>query len=479
MRLKPVLIALTALVALGLVIRRVDQATHRTFGGRPGVAQLARATPAYQNGLTLLAIDNVSPDHTYDFSDGRQNDTGGSMTSVPAADTALWIELPPNVPLPANCYDSLHVPCRDLFTLTARTSDGQELPLRWRPNVSQGGNGPAYILASIPAGYPDTVRWADVTMEDHHGDTAKWRILHLPPMQHVLAPPVTPQTTFHQGNITMTARAYHGTDPNGNGYGPMMLCDISGTITNAPNSWELGPMRLTREWEAPGYVAPGGGSTFGTNKDARNKVTIEAKRQAVYYNQTEMYPGAIHWVLLDAPLQEYGTYNETVTFHDLSVVKYRGTGGQYLSGAQPQTATTPSGVTITLVDIQHQKLLKNSWGGDGTGLLIRYPQGDKYASLPRSPLWRRHKGVISVSVEVPKPYEAFGSSGSGAEATYAFRSDKPLPKLFPTFPVIVRQRVDLRRVPVTFTLPVLGRRRPNPATSRAPSLLGKGGHKAQ
>ena len=46
--LKPVLIAVAALVVLALVIRQVTQAVHRTFGGRPGLARLARATPAYQ-----------------------------------------------------------------------------------------------------------------------------------------------------------------------------------------------------------------------------------------------------------------------------------------------------------------------------------------------------------------------------------------------------------------------------------------------
>lgn len=457
MRPKTVLIVLAALAAAGLIIRQADRATHRTFGGRPAVARLARATPAYQNGLTLMEIDNVSPDRDYDFSEGGQDNRGGSLSAAPAADTGLWIKLPPNAPLPPNCYDSLHGPCRDLFTLTARTSDGHGLPLRWRPSTPQSGNGPTYILASIPAGYPDTVRWADVTLEDHHGDTATWRILHLPPMQHVLAPPVTPQTIFRQGNITMTARAYHGTDPNGNGYGPMILCDASGTIADAPNHWEMGPMRLTREWEPPGYVAPGGGATYGMGKDAKNEVTIGAKRQAVYYNQTEAYPGTAHWIRLDTPLQEFATYDETVTFRNLSVVNYRGTKWRYLVGTKPQTVTTPSGVSVTLVDAQHKKLSIHSWGGQSVSLLIHYPRGGKIASLPRSPLWRRHKGVISVSVEVPEPYDACGSTAGGSDGACSFRSDKPLPKVIASFPVIVRQRVDLRRVPVAFTLPVLGK----------------------
>jgi len=457
MRLKPALAAIAALVVLALVVLAlVTQAVHRTFGGQPGIARLARATPAYQNGLTLMEIVSVSPDRYYDFTGKGQEDRGGRSPGAPEADTGLWIKLPSDISLPQNCPNSGYAPCRNLLALTARTSDGHEIPLTWRaPNSTQFGNTPTYILASIPASYPDTVRWADVTLEDHHGDAATWRILHLPPMQHVLAPPVTPQTTFHQGNITVTARAYRGSDPNGNGYGPMVLCDLMGVITNASNNWELGPFTLTREWEPPGYIALGGDSTIGTNKDAKNNVTVQMTRQAVYYNHPAPYLSATHWVRLGANLQEYATYDETVVFHNISVVKYRGSGGLYLAGAQPQTVTSPSGVTVTLVDVQHQKQLTYSRGGIGVGLIIRYPQTNRYPSLPHSPLWRKHNGPIHVTVEVPKPYESYGYGGSDHEGTSSFRSDKPLPKVITNFPVIIRQQVDLRAVPMTFTLPVL------------------------
>ena len=455
MRLKPVLLTIAALAVLALVIRQVTQAVHRTFGGHSNATRLAGATPAYQNGLTLMEIDSVSPDRSYDFSEQGQADTGGSSAAAPAADTGLWIKLPRNALMPMNCSGDTYDPCRNLLTITAHTSDGRGMPLHWRTSNSRSAVDP--ILVSIPAGYPDTVRWADVTLEDHHGDSATWRILHLPPMQHVLAPPVTPRPTFHQENITVTARAYRGTDPNGNGngYGPMVLCDLTGTITNALNSWELGPFTLTREWEPPGYVAPDGNMTMGTSKDAKNKVTVQATREAVYFNHPDPYIGTTHWVRLGARLQEFATYDETVVFHNLSVVKYRGSGGLYLAGVQPQTVTSPGGVTVTLVDVQHQKQLNYSRGGGGVGLLIRYPQTNHYPSLPRSPLWRKHNGPVHVTVDVPKPYESYGYGGSETEGTSSFRSDKPLPKTFLSFPVIIRQRVSLRAVPMTFTLPVL------------------------
>ena len=450
MRLKPVLLAVAALAVLALVLRQVTQAVHRTFGGHPKVARLAGATPAYQNGLTLMEIDSVSPDRSYDFSEKGQEDRGGSSAAAPAADTGLWIKLPRNALMPMNCSGDTYDPCRNLLTITAHTSDGRGMPLHWRTSNSRSAVDP--ILVSIPAGYPDTVRWADVTLEDHHGDSATWRILNLPPIQHVLVPPVTPQTIFHQGNITVTARAYRGANPSGNGNGPMVLCDLAGTITNASNNWELGPFTLTREWEPPGYIARGWNSTIGTNKDAKNNVTVQVTRQAVYYNHPEPYLSATHWVRLTANLQEYATYDETVVFHNLSVVKH--SGGLYLAGAQPQTVTSPSGVLVTLVDVQHQKQLGYSRIGDGYSLLIGYPQSNNLLSLPHSPLWRRHNGPVHVTVDVPKPYESYGYGGSETEGTSSFRSDKPLPKTF-SFPVIIRQRVNLRAVPMTFTLPVL------------------------
>ncbi len=459
MRPKSVFIAVVVLAVLALLLRQVTQAVHHTFSGRPGIAQLARATPAYQNGLTLMEIVNVSPNRSYSYSDKGPQDLSGAPNPT-TSDTGLWIKLPPNAIQPSSCADSRYNGCRDALAVSARTSAGHAFPLEWRTAiVANGGGGLSYLLAIVPAGYPNTVRWVDVMVDDKHGNVATWRILHLPPMQHVLAPPVTPQTTFHQGNITVTARTYRGTDPNGNGYGPMILCDLTGTITNAPNSWELGPLSLTREWETPGYVAPSGGSTLGTSKDDKSKVTIQATRQAVYYNHPEPYLSATHWVRLGARLQEFATYDETVVFHNLSVITYGGSDGLYLAGAQPQTVTSPSGVTVTLVDVQHQKQLGYSRAGGCINLLIRYPQSNNFPSLPRSPLWRRHNGLIHVTVDVPKPYESYGYGGSDQEGTSSFRSDKPLPKTFASFPIIIRQRVNLRAVPMTFTLPVLDKER--------------------
>ena len=451
MRLKPTLAIVAALGVLALVARQVTQAVHRTFGGRPGVARLARATPAYQNGLTLMEIVNVSPQHQYSYSGKGSVDNGGPFPDA-EADTGLWIKLPPNVPIPIGCSGEDYSPCRDQITLTAHTSDGHVVPLRWRASGSRSSEDPTYILASIPAGYPDTVRWADVTLEDRHGDSATWRILHLPPMQHPLAPPVRPQTIFHQAGISVSADAYRGTALGYNRKRPMILFDLYGTITNASNQWEVGHFTETDEWEPPNFAPQDAGYTMGADK-AGGRVKLEMTHLEIHGDRPEPYIADDHWVRLGVQLQEFETYGEMVTFHNVSVVKAPN-GTPYIAAGGPQTATTPSGISLTLVDVQHQKQLSHIWGGDGVSLLIRYPQGSTLPSLPRSPLWRKHRGIISVSVEVPKPYYSYGSSTTGTESTYKFHSDEPLPKLIANFPVIIRQRVDLRTVPMTFTLPV-------------------------
>lgn len=456
MRPKPILFAVAALAVLVLVIRQVGQAVKHTFSGRPGVARLARATPAYQNGLTLMEITNVSPQRQYSFSDKGQEDNGGS-SSYTESDTGLWIKLPPNVSLPPGCSGEDYSPCRSQMTLTARASDGREMPLRWRTSASRSSRDPTYILASIPAGYPGTVRWADVTLEDHHGDSATWRILHLPPMQHVLAPPVTPQTTFHQGNITMTAGAYRGSQPGGSRTGLLILFDLHGTITGTAHQWEVGHLMETDEWEPPGFVPQDAGYTLGAEREtgrAGSGIKLEMTHLQIGGDRPDPYINDDHWVRLGVQLQEFETYDETVTFRNVSVVKAPN-GSPYIAADGPQTVTTPSGVSLTLVDVQHQQQLTHGWDGNGVSLLIRYPQNSKFPLLPRSPLWRKHNGMVSVSMQVPKPYYSYGSSTSGQEATYSFHSDKPLPKTFANFPVILRQRVDLRAVPMTFTLPVL------------------------
>ncbi len=462
MRPKPILAAVTVLAVLGLIARQVTQAVRHTFAPPAGLAQVDRASPQTQNQLTLMEIDNVSPDRTYTYTDAGPQDSGGS-SNFSATDTGLWVKLPPNYTLPPNCIGSQYTPCANSLSITGRASTGETFPLAWNTSNSGGSQGnQTYLLASLPAGYPDTFRWVDVTVDTRQGDKGTWRVSHLPPMQHVIAPPVQAQTTFQTGSIRAIAHAYGGPDPNQPSQSPGIRYDVKGTIQGASHQWEIGHMTETSEWEPPGYVPQEAGQTMGAGK-VGGAVILETEDLHLFYNRGTPYMADTHWVRLGASLQEFETHDETVTFHNVSVFKLK-IGGQYLVGAGPQAVTTPSGVTVTLDDVQHKPNFTGSWGGNGCCLHLLYPQGMVLSTLPQSPFWRKYKTLVKISADIPKPYIARGSSSSSNDGTYSFgvvgpgvdgySISAPLPKVIANFPVIIRQRVDLRSVPMTFTLPV-------------------------
>ena len=455
MRLKTVIAVAATLAVVGLIIWQVAGTVHRTFGLPAGVAQVAKSTPAYQHGLTLLGIQNVSPDGYYSYADLVTPIRNSGSHSI-EADTGLWVKMPSNFSIPPNCDDSTYNNCSTALSATARMSNGLTIPLGWRTTNNRSTGDNVILLVSIPAGYPDTVRWADVTVDDHRGGQATWRILHLPPMQHVLGPGTVAQTTFQSGAIHATARAYVGKDPNSTINGKTLLCDIKGTVKASPHQWDLGPMTLTREWEAPGFGALSSNSTFGTGT-VHGVTHFEATADPIYYDRTHsasVYLPDTHWVRLTARLQEYETRDETVVFHNLTLIRHSA-GSRYLVGPSPEMVSSTSGATITLTDPRTSKNEVNFLGSSGDILMmIRFDPSTTVASLPRSPLWKRFKGVVTLSCSIPEPYSGGGATGNGKIEVCFFHTSRPLPKVVANFPVIVRQRVNLRAVPMTFVLPV-------------------------
>ena len=61
---------------------------------------------------------------------------------------------------------------------------------------------------------------------------------------------------------------------------------------------------------------------MGTGK-VGSTVTLETENQRLFYNRSYPYLADTHWVRLAASLQEFETYDETVTFHNVSVFKLK------------------------------------------------------------------------------------------------------------------------------------------------------------
>lgn len=185
---------------------------------------------------------------------------------------------------------------------------------------------------------------------------------------------------------------------------------------------------------------------------------------------------------LYATLHQYETYTEKVTFHnlDLGPVAFDLFGKpsselfgdpvsrphhlptvtpRYLVLKEPVTATTPSGITITLPAQGKETLEKvfMSFDGNANALFIQIntSPNQKLALLPASPLYQNHPKPVRIVLDCVKPnYMVFYQ----ADNTYKIIA-VGLPNLktvthLDTLTLIVRQRVDLRSVPVTLTVPI-------------------------
>lgn len=277
---KPILAAVTVLAVLALIVRQVTQAVWHTFASPAGLAHVDRSTPLIQNGLTLLDVESVSSDRPYMYTDKGPQEIGGPTRST-SDDTGFWIQLPEGHFLPADC-SSDNSGGEPALSISTRTSTGRSFPLHWTVMDNQAKAG--LVLAFIPAGYPDSVQWMDVTFSDRIGHVATWRIQNLPRMQHVLRPPLTAQTDFRQKDVRVTATVYRQAEPSSNGQQNVLSFDVKGDVSKPVYQWELGSLRANLEWEPPASIGFSGG-TFGSERTP-DGVKIETSPQSLYDSHT-------------------------------------------------------------------------------------------------------------------------------------------------------------------------------------------------
>ena len=185
---------------------------------------------------------------------------------------------------------------------------------------------------------------------------------------------------------------------------------------------------------------------------------------------------------LYATLHEYETYEERVTFHnlDLGPVGFNLFGEpsskifgnpvsrphnmptvtpRYLVLKEPVTATTPSGIAITLLAQGEETLEKvfSNFNGNADALFIqiRTSPSQKLAVLPLSPLYKKYPKPVRITLDCVKPNYMVWYMADNTFKTIAVG----MPHLnavthLDTLTLIVRQRVDLKSVPVTLTVPI-------------------------
>ena len=182
--------------------------------------------------------------------------------------------------------------------------------------------------------------------------------------------------------------------------------------------------------------------------------------------------GAKRYTTLRATLHQYDSYEERVSFKNLDLVPLSPRLGtapakpewadltpRCLSLKEPVTLTTPSGISITLPAQGAETLEKvfSNFNGNANALFIQINTSPDKAlvALLKSPLWRKHGKPVRIKLECPPPnfmvwYMADNTYKTIAVGLPHLRAVTRLDALT----LIVRQRVDLRSVPISIRVPI-------------------------
>jgi len=164
--------------------------------------------------------------------------------------------------------------------------------------------------------------------------------------------------------------------------------------------------------------------------------------------------------LITCRLRQYDEMEERVTFHDLTLVRVIGFG--FLTVTKPQTATTPSGITVTL-PVQNQETFMPggsfSYNGppDVVFARVALSPGGKRNALPDSPLYRRHRVPASIRVDAAAPVFMSSNNGDSAlpQITLTLRDSKA--SHLDSLTLVIHQRADLQSIPLAFRVPITRR----------------------
>lgn len=169
---------------------------------------------------------------------------------------------------------------------------------------------------------------------------------------------------------------------------------------------------------------------------------------------------------IHATLHEYDTYEEQVTFHNLNLAPLAddiesksGDTPRFLALNSAVTATMPSGMQITLPaqNVHHFQEMFSDYNGSPNALFIRIETtpNRKFVTLPKSPLYRNHPQPVRVALDCIKPdYMVFYQADNTYKIIAVGLPDLKTVMHLDTLTLVVRQRVDLRSVPVTLTVPI-------------------------
>ena len=410
------------------------------------------STPATQNGLTLTAVTLNEPDL-----DGLPTFQFNGVKEYLSGLAGVWIAAPQEQGDPSK-----------LFSITAKTSVGDVFSPDWRmtsdPTYSiENPNLPNYLLIVLPAGYSNDCHWIDLNVTAPNGRTSRWRITRLPRMQHILPPPVKVQETVEKDGIRVSADAGRS--------GSMIWFRLRPILPANSHQWDFNYLGEWMEWEPYGYAPQPHQSNPILSREGHFTADMEKAVRGIIDSVGETpYQSSCHFVQVKCELRQFETYDETVVFHNLDIAhdtdEPPSETAYWFTLTRPQSITTPSGIRITL-PVQGRPPTPTC---EELNFAFQVEPSAKSNTLPQSPLVRTYSKPVSLDCLLPSPFDSYGLMyESGPLHHCEVKNESGFPPVYPKrlkdFSIIIRQRVDLQTIPMTFTVPVK-----DPAPKAGPKL---------
>ena len=200
---------------------------------------------------------------------------------------------------------------------------------------------------------------------------------------------------------------------------------------SGPTRWEL--------MESTGEVSPGG---FIGSVAPRPY----ARHQRIAYLTTR--------------LRQFDTQEERVTFHNLRVTRVGPLADLgCLTVTQPQTITTPDGVTVTLPPQNMETFGPNGvfdYNGppDVVFVRVQLSPSQRRNFLPRTRLYQKYQLPVSLHVDAEKPVFMNANTDDSAAPVLHLTLPDPHATFLKTLTLVIRERVDLQDIPLAFTAPI-------------------------
>lgn len=387
---------------------------------------------AYPFGHAVFEVQTFSGSGS---STSQWTGPGGTALSGEPAPYRFWFRGTPARPARPGALTMMLAPhpFSRRFRVTAQPLTGEGRPLGRAISLLYQPVTETALFAQIPAAYGAKTRQFRVTITragaGGAGKGAAWRIADVPPAVPNGPDGPAPDVAARLGPFSLHAVAAEAEDTSGDTDGANWQPDGANwqpdgpvrpssqnldrhlwtgvptvryllTARLAPRApagqfWMLRLDRVTPQWSAwpPAPEAGGAGplgflpltSAYGRLKP-RGWVLQDGEVGAAY-------PGQQRWLKIDGTALRSGERTETLTFHDAEVVSDGGFGGDRVVWRRPETETTPSGISVTVLNGRPGKrdTTPARPSGQGFGQDWWYDRGNAELLLA----WRLPPGVVS------------------------------------------------------------------------------------